>query len=273
VNIKIGEHIVDVQIDEQLEFTSKYTGLTLEKLKVEFRVRGKSLNDEVLDLLESAKRKGIDSVDEEGNIINKWKIGNSSWSFTEGNPIFTHTLELQEIEDIKIEILKVGNLELKPYLYKEEIYKEVDGEEKLKIQAKVAVTEEEHNELKKIWKSKESFQVVRIGINEEPQNMEIEVDGWSKFNESYKHYLSLSEKKENEDNETKSPFPILGWVGATTDQTATNIEIIDGLFKILEQKGLLSSEEISQIRTSAEERQLDRKYELHRFEDIDKFGL
>lgn len=105
MNIKVGEHVVQVQINEQSEVTSKHTGVELKCLKVGFQVRGKLVNEEVLGLIERGKQEGLTSVDESGNFDKKWKVGNSSWSYTEGTHFYHHTMELQEMEDIKIDIL------------------------------------------------------------------------------------------------------------------------------------------------------------------------
>jgi hypothetical protein len=171
------------------------------------------------------------------------------------------------MEELKIEMLQVGNLELKPYFYEEEI----DLDDKLIIRAKVAITEEEHNQLKELWKSNNPQHVVRKGISNEPKQMIIDADNWSSHDDMYKHLILLSEKKESGDKITKRRLPTLAWISSTTDQSSANRELIDGLFTILEQKGFLSSEEVSQIRSRAEERRLDRKYELHKFEDIDEY--
>jgi hypothetical protein len=112
---------VEARVRKESSFSSKHTGSSLRRLEVQTVVRGEHRNEEFLSLIGESKAEGVTSVDDEGKAISKWRIGNTSWSYTQGTPIYRHSLEIEEIEELNLDYLVVGGLTIHPYEYEEEL--------------------------------------------------------------------------------------------------------------------------------------------------------
>jgi hypothetical protein len=253
---------VPVEVKTESSFSSKHTGSSLRRLQVETTIRGQNSNEMFLSLIAKAKTEGVTFVDEDGNPIGKWKIGNTSWSHTDGTRIYYHTLDIEEIEELSLDRLVVGELTIHPYAYEERFEQDT-----LRIEAKALLSEAQYAELKSMLQSSDYFQVVRHGINEQPVEMQFTLGYWSKHDEGIKHELNLYEKKVDErPDRLRAAFQ---WIRSMSNQVAENKVCIDALLSTLADKGVLTTEEIEQIHADAIERRWDAKDEFFRVEDLD----
>jgi len=254
---------VNVNISEEKSVVSEHTGASLSALEVRTTARGQTANDGFLSLINQAKVDGVTSVDENGTVQKRWKIGNSSWSYREGEPIYRHTLELVEVEELNLSSLTLGNMTVQPYEY-EESFK--DGA--LSIEAKAVLTESQHAQLKAMQKSRDLFPVIRHGINEAPRQMRFGLCYWSQQNAEYKHQLFLvEESEEKKPDRLASAFQ---WMRPLRNQVADNTATIDSLLTTLINKNILTEDEVANIRKEVSEHSWDVWYEFFRVEDVDE---
>jgi hypothetical protein len=252
---------VHVDIIEENSFVSKHTGASLSILKVGATIRGETANDEFLSLIKRAKDDIVVSVDENGKVQKQWKIGNTSWSYRQGSPIYQHTLELTEVEKLNLSALKLGDMTVHPYEYEETF-----GEEALTIEAKVSLPEAQHLQIKALQKSDDYFSVVRYGINDVPRQMRFGLCYWSQHNNEYKHQLVLVEESK-EPNTLASAFR---WIRPLRKLVADNTAVIESLLATLHNKNILTEEEVNNIRKDITDRSWDIWYGFFRVENIDK---
>jgi len=102
----------------------------------------------------------------------KWEVRQTSFRYSNDSPVRTYEWELKQHESLALEALVVGNIELKPYRYREEF----GGDERLTIHACVALTE---NERAAIEALPGNFRVVRRGINDTAREMRFGQCIWS----------------------------------------------------------------------------------------------
>ncbi|MBD3256769.1 MAG: hypothetical protein GF383_16870 [Candidatus Lokiarchaeota archaeon] len=253
---------VQVSVISESSFTSSHTGSPLRRLEVKAVLRSQLENENFLSLLEEARAEGASSVDEEGNIICRWRIENNSWHHTQGTSVYHHSLEIEEIEELELDYLVVGEMTLRPYAYQERF-----DEGYLIIEASVLLSDDENEELAVLLEESDYLQVFRYGINEQPVEMRFGLCYWSEHEHGTKHLLTLVGKEADEEpNPLKKAFM---WVESTRKQTAKNKATIEALLSALTLRGVLGTEEIEQVRTEALESSWGMEHELYRVEDVD----
>ena len=114
------------------------------------------------------------------------------------------------------------------------------------ITALIKLNPKEFDELKSIYFGDIYFPVIRQGISEEPKEMRFGQSIWSRDEETVTFKIYLVDKKhdEEEDNSLGLFQPEMGNI---KDLLAANTEKFFSLLKILEQKKILTSDEIEQV--------------------------
>lgn len=254
------------EIISESTFRSKHTGRELKCIEVRLVEKGKQAHEKLLGILKAGRDEGIDSTDGKGKVLNKWKVKNNSYSYSEGgyDSNYFHSIELEEMEELEVTSLKVGGLDLHPYSYEEKF-----DEDALIIEAKVVLSKSQYSDLKEIMKKTRYFPVIRQGINEEPREMRFGVTRWSEHEQGVKHELLLIDKSYDD---IKKGFKGLfdPEMSRMQDVIAEDAEILKELISTLTNKGLLSIEEGDHIRARALERVWDRKRDFYRMKDIDE---
>ena len=104
--------------------------------------------------------------------LRKWNV---SWnSYAESGGEHSYTLILRQAEELSLESLVVGDVELHPYAYREA----VSGAE-LTVWAKCVGSKTEVLRLRALLKDRSSFPVIRHGISDQPRPMRFGVAEWS----------------------------------------------------------------------------------------------
>lgn len=263
IQLRFNDTTIQFQIVGSSNSTSKHSGKNLQFLQIQTNFQGKQASDQFLKLISLAKDDGVTSVDENGSNFKRWKIGNTSWSYTEGTPIYRHSLEIQELEEIKIASLAINDLIIDPYLYHEHF-----DDECLHIRAKATLTKEQHESLKIILKEKDEVNVIRHGINETSRRMFLSSGYWSEEGGVIKHEINLTGVEEKRTN--NNVFASLRFaLRSVPYQAAETQALLDGLLTALENKGILVSDEITQIRESALDAAWENRYRFFRVDDLD----
>jgi hypothetical protein len=262
MHLDFSGSIVHVEVMDESTFPSRHTGAVLKRLRVQTAIGGQHNNEQFLSLINEAKTEGVTSVDKDGDVTGKWKIGNTSWTYTQGTPTYYHTLEIEEVEELNLDYLVLGDLTIEPHAYEERFYMD-----HLTIDAKALLTEDQDVALRPLLEGRDYFQVVRYGINEQPIEMRFGMCYWSKHDEGIKHQLHLvAEEAEGTQGPSRQAFL---WLRSVRDRAAENKGSIDALLDTLADKDVLTTEEVEQIRTDAIERHQDIVHEFFRVEDVD----
>jgi hypothetical protein len=254
--------LVAVRVDRRESFVSPHTGANLERLTVSAIITGEEANESFGGFLQSANPAGVPEVAEAGAIAKRWSVGNHSWSHTDGNASYHHTIELIELETLVADRLCLGDLEVVPYAYEERF-----DDDRLVIEARVAVPQDQHGQLKVMLTEAGSFQVVRRGISDEPIEMRFGVCYWSPADSGFKHTLVLVDVRQPEaGNVWAQTFQ---WVRAVRQQSVKTAAIVDSLLDALVASRSMTSEETAVVRDDAQRRLADIEFDLYRVRDVD----
>lgn len=260
--LRFRDFEVPVQITNRASVTSKHSSASLERLIVQAVVIGEDENERLLSLIAEARTEGVASVDETGSIIMRWKVSSNSWHYSEGDPTRVHDLEIEEMENLQVQRLTLGDLAIEPYSYEERFV-----DDTLAISARALLSEAQHAEMKDLWQSTDVFPVIRYGIDDEPRQMRFGMCYWSRHDDGIKIDLQLAEKTaQDPPSRIASAF---AWMKPLIGQVAENNGLIDALLEVLIEEGVLTGEQVSKTRGKALEGLWDRRYELFRIEDID----
>ena len=239
------------KVTSRSKFTSQSTGSELDRLTVDIVVSGDKSNDKLLDIITKGREKGLNSIDKQRNLEKQWKIVNDSWSYgitdkeTAAITDYSHTLELEEMEVLKLETLKIGDLKLQPYVYSEKFvdkYLIIDP-------ASVMVTRDVAAQLEGMILKDAYYPVVRTGINPEPREMRFGKVLWSEQENNIKFKLILVEKGYDE----LVKFPALNEpeLSNLMQIVAENSEKLKELLTVLNRKGVLDSKDVEVINSKS----------------------
>ncbi|HEX9987006.1 MAG TPA: polymer-forming cytoskeletal protein [Chloroflexia bacterium] len=167
----------------------------------------------------------------------------------------------------KVEKLVIDGLEFRPYDYLEEETKEV-----VRIEAKLRLSEDEYQELRKLQFQgaikNEYVPVVRVGVSDAPVEMRFGTGYWSKHEDFYKCHILLLPRSYDDEPPKERPDLIddlLGLEWALTIQMG----IMDALLEQLVAKGVLTMEEVEQFKETAKSQQWWKVQELYKIKDLD----
>ncbi len=258
MNLILAGYEIPVDILERSNSISKHTGHELEHIEVNATIEGEEVNEKVTDYLKTAKEEGVNS--KEGQITKKWKLTNNSYSYRDNKELVTYSLELEEMEEIKLNKLILNDLELIPYRYREDF----DYDERLSAEVRVLLSEVQFKKVKELGE-RDSFTVIRVGINETPRQMYIMPSAWSRDEKGVKYQFALYDQK---DINEVSPYRTI-W--RAVDLVIEQDQLLEQLANLLIQKGALEKEEYEGIKTRIPKRNLDIELELYKEKDLDEW--
>lgn len=164
---------LEPEIEDKKTIKSLHTGNDLEILDISFKTRQRFKKPEF--------------IFSDGK---KWKITNHSYSYAEGSAITKYSWHIEEVEDLKIEKLKIDDLEFKPTLYKESI--EESRGNALIIESVIETTVELFQKIEDNIQ-KEVFLISRQGISNKEKNMRFGEFVWSRHDDKIKFVITLVE--------------------------------------------------------------------------------
>lgn len=250
-------------IKKETTFFSKHTGVALKKIEVSLRVDRK-IHEDITKITERLNKTEINSIGEQGKILKKWKIENSTYSCIENK--YDHYFKLTETEDLHVDSLTVGRLTFHPYSYKEKFVRDA-----LIINAKVRLSELQFAEIKKLIEKNDYFKVVRQGINDESLEMKFGLPLWSKHKDTIKYKIILSEKKYFETQKKILFNNFFQRISKMSFLLAKQDGILKELLAILSRKKVLTNEEISKIKEKASKQTWSKAIDFYQVKDIDEF--
>lgn len=268
MNLKFGEwtlELVDLE-NEQFKYSNLYER-ELHSFEFTIQVKGSNL-EKFKSVLEESNTGGVYRLDENNNIIGEYKVYSKgcmyTGNYTDENTIYNYTLQFEEVVRVNLESLKIGNLEVIPYEYKE------DYDDALIIEAKIKLTKEEMEQFKVIEDGDRYFKVIRNGISDRVVTMRFGINIWSENEGNFKVSVILVEDiydtKENKFKDVnqiqmKNMMYMLG----------TQININNQLMTLLLEKGLVNESEIEDIKYKAERDIKDVHRLFYKVKDVDEF--
>jgi hypothetical protein len=223
----IGKHEVNAEVEKRQKIKSKHTGRTLEKLKIHFQVYNQKKVPETIFSKENR---------------NQWIVKNSSYYYTEGNPVIRYILEIEEVEDLKIDYLELNGLSIEPQNYHEEINSSKG--DSLIIKVIVDLKLDAWKIIEELYHQKGYFKVIRSGISKEKKNMRFERIIWSQKDEVIKCALLLHEDIYDT---FKSYSPLNPELESLKKDLIKNDNTLDFLVKLLHERNILNSEDMENM--------------------------
>lgn len=259
MKINIEGNNIGLQVRDEGEFSSQHTNKPLKWMEVSFRVLG-------ADLFEKTRDKSQVAIISDNGEESVWRKRELSHSYTQGQPAYDVVWELSEVETFTIETLRLKDFAVKPYFYEEEF-----KDDCLFVTAFVRLTSDEFDQLKTIYFGDIYFPVTRKGINDEPKEMRFGKIIWSKDEDIIKFKIYLVDKQYDTGRGVSLGLfePEMSNVKHTL---ADNTEKLAALLRMLEEKSLLTSEEIERVKTVSDKDYNSRMLEFERVKDIDKYA-
>lgn len=169
------------------------------------------------------------------------------------------------------EALLIEDFELRPYSYDEER----DEEGRLRISARVRLSESEGQRLRELLKTSwyaDEFRyvsVVRPGISDDPTEMRFGNPLWSEHEGFEKHELILMDRAYEGDKLGR--WPNGPQTHNTTEILANAVEFINEILALLMAKGLITQEEGKRITEKAYAQSWERLFKFWRVSDLDEY--
>lgn len=237
---RIDDRSISAMVEEHEPLVSRHSGRQLRRLTIRFRASDAD-RAEVLSALQKA-RKG-EMVSEEAE-PRRWKVENSSYSYTQVGDTMTHTWELCEFEELRVAELRIGKAVYHPYKYDEKF-----SESGLTITAHVRVSLEEASILNEQLMSVDPVKVVRVGLSEEPRDMNFgALPIWSSDADGRKYEFSLHDVVEEKQNSSIARV-LQPHTTHMQREILLSSQVLTTLIRMLSEKGVLTPEQAAELRT------------------------
>jgi hypothetical protein len=201
----------------------------------------------------------VRSADQQGEPAGRWQV---SWnSYGESAGTHTYGLILRELEELSLEALLIDSMELHPYEYREELV-----DEGLTIWAKLVGSHADVTRINRLIRTRQSFPVIRRGIQETPREMRLGVAEWSEYEDRIKYRLVLVDREINENMRAE-----LGHIQERNDRAAFGYyaNLVDRLADLFVEKGVIDRHELDSIREVARAQPGVARHEFWHVADVD----
>jgi len=258
VTVKSKDVTITASLLNAESITSQHTGASLRQISISFRVTGPQQKQLLADLLQKKPKMevGID-----GPPAGQWAIGRTSYSYMQGDDTETHQWDLTEAEQIKVDALLLGDIEVIPTRYEERF----DDAGTLTINARVRLSAEE---LQKIKALPLYFPVLRKGLNPTPLEMRFGRGAWSEHDGFTKASLTLIDRKHDTPARVGMLEPLISNIEVMLAVANEKIKI---LTEALEAKGITEPSLWDQSQKRLDAKLAGPLSELWRVDDLDKW--
>jgi hypothetical protein len=262
MRLKIGELMGAVEILEEETKRSARSDRDLLRLVVEFSMKGDA-NDALKAVLHRGEAARV--FDDESGVafVPRQRMSSN----TSGSATWTYHLELEEAEDdLHLEALVVDGLDLRPYHFDERA-----DEGGLHINAWVRCDHRLSGEIESRLRRHYGgyFTVVRRGIEGAGREMRFGQCTWSSDGPEIKHHLLLVERV-YDDRSMGLPGGLLEPMFSNVSGTsAMTRELVEALLARLATLGVLTERDVAGIRTTAEDRYVERHRRFFEVDDVD----
>ncbi len=271
MKFKMFDRIFDIRnMDYGNSRISPHTNEERESISIYFDIVGDSTNNIIQENLSDHKTGNIFSLNENEVETKEYKLVNTSYTYNtnpfDSKTVYNYRFDLEEVENLEIESLILGEIEVFPYDYKEEYIEESDA---LMITAKIEVSEEKIQELDNLYEGNLYFDVVRNGISDKKLEMRFGQGNWSKNEGKIKQELILVEKKYDEKS-TPMRLPHEPIISNMRKMLAQTKNQHDELMKLLLSKDIISEDEINTIKKESEKNFRKTMHNFYEVKDLDE---
>ncbi|MDQ3604840.1 MAG: hypothetical protein M3418_01420 [Gemmatimonadota bacterium] len=260
IELQLGDHRLPVRIQRVGKARSRHTEKPLTEIHGIATTTDPSLHQQLSQVLQEVGSQTVRSVERFDNAVGKWCV---SWnSYAERAGEHRYSLILREEEELSLQALVLGGVELHPYEYREEFS---EGGE-LTIWAKLVGSKQSVLRLRALLKAHPFFPVIRRGIHDEPREMRFGVAEWSEHLGQIRFRVVLVDR---DADPTQHP-ELLRIEGANKGAAiAFYMNFVERLVEMLERKKILPAAEIEVAREAAREELWMGRHEFWRVPDVD----
>ncbi|MGW1412551.1 hypothetical protein [Streptomyces sp. NPDC002403] len=235
------------QVEELPPATSVHTGQQLRCVELELRVSG-DRQDDLETALKAAAAPAGRPLEGEGT---RWLVSSHSYSYTDNERphVYTHRLELQEVEELQASAVEVEGLTLVPIQYNEDVDEgillvslvtDVSGEKGERLEELIAAQEDRY------------FNVVRRGVSESPVRMRFGRCLWQRGEgDTRRHNLTLVADEGQPDQPLGFGLINQPQLSRTTEKAIAHTKALDLLVEQLRSQGVLTDEAANNIKAAA----------------------
>ena len=263
----LGSIRTPLVVTDSESFVSRSTGRELARLTVEMTVHGEDANTEAEEGLSSGKivLLGLGGGDDGER---HFRVANHSSSYSSDEPEeHWHKFELEETEDnLFAQAVTIAGLRLRPYAYAE------DATEGLAVYLRAVATPAEHDRLFELEKSEGYLDVVREGVNDQPEPMRFGRCLWQRDGEQIRQEVNLFDRSWDDAGHAsafvklREPFE-----SRAKEQLALRSEQIERLVDALVEAEVLDADQAGHILDVSESALERRSREYLRVRDLDAF--
>ncbi|MGW8487466.1 hypothetical protein [Streptomyces sp. NPDC055886] len=232
--------------------TSPHTGRKLRRVELELRVQGDA-QDSLEGALKAAASPAGQPLQGEGT---SWLVGNHGFSYTDNAKprVYTHRVELQEVEELRASAVDVAGLTLVPVQYNEDF---TDSTLLVTLLTEVSGEDAERLEELLVSSGDNYVDVVRRGVSETPLRMRFGRCLWQQSEgDTRLHNLALVA----DEGQPDLPLGYAGinqpQLGRTVEKTVATAGALGLLVEQLHSQGILTEEVAASIKAAALPRDL-----------------
>jgi hypothetical protein len=244
IRLKLLDEEIELPYEELEGSSSPHSGRPMKKIGIDLNVPA-SESAEVTKALNAARDP------EEAFVVagTRWAVAYSSHSYSQGSQVHRYRIELEEVEFPQAERVEMLGLSLGPSRYKEEVLD--DGVLMISIIASLDPDEDQVLEtaLREAPVEKKYFEVIRVGVSEEPIRVRFGRCLWDRRDPQRLHLLRLV-ADEGRPEEDPDGFELLQQpeLGRALEKIAVLEDRIDLLVRHLVEVGALGKESETALR-------------------------
>lgn len=258
--LEFADRSVPVEIRGESTERSKHTGAELRVITGRVRTSEEEMDEWFRNVVKSEGQQGVWSQRTPVQERWWWKVHLGTYSVSNGR--YSYEVTMREPEDLQVDPLLLGDLELTPYEYSERF----EGEF-LMVDAKVLVSSEQRDRLEKMLDMGGYLPVVRKGISDEPKQMRFGMCSWSEHDEGTKYGLLLVDQRYDEGK--RKPHIVSVEQGNIRQSLAYQMALTSGMLDLLVSKQVISEEEATQVRDTANDELQQWRRRFWRVRDVD----
>lgn len=275
MRLKFDDRIIDVCPNEEEVSTSRSTGKQLSTYSISINIRGTAKLDEFKKLVEKYQKECLNELDSSDIVIRKFLINNSSYSYTgtvsDENTIYHYTIRIRECEELHASVLTIAGVDCEVIQYDETIDESTGA---IIIDAIIKQPESDRAKILANVAKNNYFDVIRKGISEDVVKMRFGKVIWSKHDDYIKRKIILVEEK-YDDGDLKSTRNILGInepeLSNMMKLLALQMKYSTLLEELLINKGIVSSDEIANIKIQSGDTYLESTRDYYLVDDVESY--
>lgn len=268
--VEVDGERIPIVIDEVSARESPHTGDRLRIIEGELRTGRRNLYEALID----GAGEPLSVISEDGQPAGEWQVEIPRHGSTTGDvrDEYHAQVRLEEVEELSVDRLVIdGDMVVEPYEYDEDANPSYEDEADgpvITADVKVLISDQDEDErFKRYLRDGPRYStVVREGISDEPVEMRIGPPKWSEHDEGTKYYFALVSRGYDQ----AKGGPGIDLIDSRARNRIAKLEgVVSALLDLLEEKAIVSGEELDDVGRQADEELWDRKFQFRHEDDID----